>query len=212
MDGADLFEARLEVASFYKAQMAGVILYKARMDGVVLRQAGMERADLRRAHLPWATLRAARLEGANLGWAQLECANLGGALMADAELYKANLRRADVRLAQMTGVSLCRAVMTGVTSAPSATFHGVLFKDVDLTGLPLSQVPIDQSYGDTSVILPAGIMRPPHWPDWDVPVFENDGILTQWRLWRDCTVGYKPPRHPDCRPGFEAPLVVSFEK
>ncbi len=212
MDGADLFEARLEVASFYKARMAGVILYKARMDGVVLRQAAMERADLRRAHLPWATLREARLEGANLGWAQLEYADLGSARMADAGLYKANLRRADVRLAQMTGVSLCRAVVTGVTSAPSATFHGVLFKDVDLTGLPLSQEQIDQSYGDASVILPEGIMPPPHWPDWDMPVFDNDSILTQWRFWRDCPAGYKPPRHPDCSPGFEAPLVVSFAK
>lgn len=212
MDGADLFEARLEVASFFKAQMAGVILYHSHMDGAVLKQAKLEAADLRRARLAWATLRDAQLDGANLGWAQLDGADLGGAQMPNAELYKAKLRGADLRQAQMARVSLCRADLKDATSLATANLKGALLKEIDLTALPLTQAQVDQTFGDTSVILPDGITPPPHWPNWDVPIFEPNGSLNQWRTWCMNPDGYTPSQAPNCQAGFEVPFAVSLAK
>jgi len=52
------------------------------------------------------------------------------------------------------------------------------------------------TFGDASVILPEGVDRPAHWPDWKLPSSGEHGFENEWRKWQDYPKGYTPPPAP----------------
>jgi hypothetical protein len=144
---------------------------KARDDALdALPKRDLSGADLRRADL-----REARMEGADLSGARMEGANLRGARMEGANLY----------VARMEGANLRGARMEGAENLDTALLRGAALGNLDWSGVRVSQAQVDGTFGDGSVILPEGIIRPAHWPEWALPPMGEHGFGTQWRKWRD---------------------------
>lgn len=115
--------------------------HRQRVADLLLRASELVRAGVprRREH------RGADLVGARLRGADLRGANLRGAL-----LIAADLSGADLRLADLIGADLRDADLSGA----------------DLTGAVfLTQPQLTAARGDAATRLPAGLVRPAHWPD-----------------------------------------------
>jgi uncharacterized protein YjbI with pentapeptide repeats len=86
--------------------------------------------------------------GADLVGKDLRRADLRGANLRGAYLIGADLRGADLRMADLIGADLRGADLGGA----------------DLTGcIFLTQPQVDATKGDPSTVLPAPLIRPPHW-------------------------------------------------
>ncbi|NYS23997.1 pentapeptide repeat-containing protein [Rhodobacteraceae bacterium 2376] len=207
MEGADLSQARMEGADLTLARMEGADLSHARMEGAGLRGARMEGASLRGARMEGADLEWARMEGAGLEWARMEGAVLllarmegallGMARMEGADLSGARMEGADLKRARMEGAVLWGARMDSSTSLSAATLRGAALRWVDYSSVPLSEEQVRSCFGDASVIRPEGIAKPDHWPDWELPDFEDHDFDTEWRNWQDNPDSYTPPPNPD---------------
>jgi uncharacterized protein YjbI with pentapeptide repeats len=109
----------------------------------------MVKTELHRVRLDRANLTGANLEKAELGRASLENADLAGANLTRAYLARADLRHAALAGADLTEAELHLADLGGVDLSQA---HG------------LKQTQLDESCGDDSTKLPAGIARPAAWP------------------------------------------------
>lgn len=87
--------------------------------------------------------------GADLAGADLRAVDLRGASLRGALLIGADLRGADLTLADVTGADLRGALLAG-TDLRRALF--------------LTQSQLDAATGDGATRLPAGCVRPAHWP------------------------------------------------
>jgi len=56
---------------------------------------------------------------------------------------------------------------------------------------------VKSTFGDASVILPEGMDRPAHWPDWELPLSGDHAFDTEWEKWRADPDGYTPPPEPE---------------
>ena len=101
--GADLWEARLDLAD-----LTATNLLNATLPGACLKWALLSDAQLRGAYLV-----DARLYGASLYNAQLQGANLGSALLLGADLFDAQLHGANLAKVQMQGAILGGAQLQG---------------------------------------------------------------------------------------------------
>lgn len=145
-----------------------------------MQAATLVNAKLRSAHI-W----NARMEGADLHKAHLEGADLSGARMD----------RADLSYSHLQGAILTDVWMNTETSLYRTDFSGVALKSVDYGTIRISQDQVNASFGDASVILPEGLDRPAHWPDWELDRFQFDD---EWRSWRKNPEAYAlPPRPAD---------------
>ena len=138
LQGARLFEARLQWASLVSSQLQGAELTKAQffkanfrwaqLQGAELGHSNLQRANLEgahlqganidAAHLQQANLKQARLRGADLGnarlkWANLESARLQETFLSNTELQEANLRGASLEKAVLPKAQLQGAILTG---------------------------------------------------------------------------------------------------
>jgi hypothetical protein len=145
LEGANLREAHLERANLRGARLEMANLVDAHLEAAMLSGANLDRANLRGAHLEMADLQDAQLSNAHLGGANLEGARLGGA-----RLNGANLRDACLGDAYLEGVDLKGASLEGASLDTSV-------------GLDMTQ--LGGARGDASTRLPAGLARPPHWPE-----------------------------------------------
>ena len=129
LNGANLYEARLQKAVLVGAHLKGAILMGARLQeaelegarlqGAHLLNAHLQEADLygaklqgavlHGAHLQGAKLTVARLQGAGLSSVHLQGANLWQAWLEGAMLWGARLQGADLRGARLQGSCLCGA-------------------------------------------------------------------------------------------------------
>jgi uncharacterized protein YjbI with pentapeptide repeats len=96
MQGAELWEARMQME----------LLLEARMQGANLREARMQGAYLSKARMQGAVLSEARMQGANLMWARMQGAGLSEARMQGAEFSGAGLDGAILRGANLRSESL----------------------------------------------------------------------------------------------------------
>ncbi|PQO23912.1 hypothetical protein C2I36_05570 [Rhodobacteraceae bacterium WD3A24] len=220
LNGAELFAARMAGANLGETQMEGTELDWAKMQGIRLEDAqmcggsilnaGMEQAVIFRAlmegvHLQFARLVGAQLKGAHLetarlGEADMQGANLTGTRMDDADLGGARLESARLQQARMDGANLALTRMDEHTFLGSATLDCAAARDVDWSSVEIFPDQINSMFGDASVILPADIPRPRHWPEWELPVFAPKGGRTftdEWRKWRDDRDNYPMPPPPD---------------
>ena len=162
------------------ARMQGAVLLLAQMEGAVLIDAQMQGANLGGARMQEADLGEARMLGANLREAQMEGANLFGAWMLGA----------DLSWARMQGANLWAARMDAYTRLDEAEFRGAGLLDLDWSRMPISQGQIDAAFGDGSVILPAGLNRPAHWPQGEL---DEDDFDPEWRKWQSDPAAFTPP-------------------
>ena len=144
----DLSEAVLRRTSFWEAHLEGANFGGAHLEGANFGGAHLERAWLGRAHLESAEFPEAHLEDAKLGNAHFKGANLIGA----------HLQRADLTGAYLEGAELWDAHLEG------AILQGTYLKGTDLRQAHLEGANIHKAWGDAATRLPAGLLRPGHWP------------------------------------------------
>ena len=206
LSGARLSGARMEGSAVFDARLEGAFLTNARMDGAIMFEARMAGADLFMASMEGADLSDTRMQGANARLSRMEDAYLSGARMVNADLQGARLEGANLSRAQMAGAELSEARMEGTTvyearfnkaTSFRATFlRSAALKEVDLSMLDLTQAQLDSAFGDSSVTLPDGLVRPAHWPTWAVPEFGDNSFYDEWHKWRADPAGYTPPPPP----------------
>ncbi|MDU9003595.1 pentapeptide repeat-containing protein [Sedimentitalea todarodis] len=184
----DLGEAQMQGADLWEAQMQGADLNWAQMQGADLREAQMQGADLNWAQMQGADLWRAQMQGADLREAQMQGADLREAQMQGADLREAQMQGADLREAQMQGANLWRAQMDGTTNLSAATLRGAALRLVDCSDIIITQDQIDSIFGDQTVILHKGLIRP-DWPEIDE--FDWAGFESQWRAWQ-AEIGFDP--------------------
>ncbi|OOY10965.1 hypothetical protein BMG00_14550 [Thioclava marina] len=129
--------------------------------------------------------------------------DLRGSNLQNADLSSAILSGARLNKTRMEGADLRRARMDTSTSLSAATFQGAALRDVDYHDVELTADQISAAFGDASVILPEGVPRPAHWPEWELPIFTDDDpndFYTQWRKWQADPEAYVPPPPPDPAP------------
>ncbi|EEW25121.1 pentapeptide repeat-containing protein [Rhodobacter ferrooxidans] len=217
MEGADLGQVRMEAATLEKARMEGAILVYAALDGAFLREVRLEGADLMSARMEGAKLPLARMEGANLMMAKLEGAQLLWARLEKAELGFAHMEGADLRrarldgaflglarleggileLARLDGADLRQTRMNARTKLSKAALSGAVFREVDYSTVLISQDQINATFGDGSVVLPAPLTRPAHWPQ---QALDFGGFDTEYQKWQSDPAAYTPPPEPASQP------------
>jgi uncharacterized protein YjbI with pentapeptide repeats len=163
LEGADLREARLKDASLNgarlegadlaHARLEGAVLWGAQLEGVILAAAELKGADLRGARLEGADLREARLEGADLGYARLEGAVLQQARLDGADLAHARLEGAFLRETSLEAANLWEAQLEGAFLI-GARLKGAVLSAADFTGTTLNQGQIAGAIGDADTVLP----------------------------------------------------------
>ncbi|MCP3969446.1 MAG: pentapeptide repeat-containing protein [Rhodobacteraceae bacterium] len=188
MQGADLSVTQMQGAKLIRAQMQGANLFGARMQGAYLGGAQMQGASLSGAQMQGANLFEARMQGANLIRAQMQGANLFEAQMQGADLTRAQLQGANLLRAQMQGVRLWMAQFDGKTDFTIADVRYAAVKSEDFENVNLSQSQVNSLFGDGSVTLPAGLIRPEHWSEEDLDL---EDFLEQWHAWQR-QQGYDP--------------------
>jgi len=191
---ADLSAKRLDAAD---AVFSGAALAGARMEGAHLMGARLEGTDFLGARMEGAILIETRMEGADFYKARMEGATLVFARMAGAVLLEALMQGGgNFSYARMDGAEFSKARMEGA-DLTDATFEGASLKDVDCSDVKITAEQVKSTFGDASVILPEGVDRPAHWPDWELPFIGDNSFDTEWRKWQADPEGYVPPQKPD---------------
>lgn len=203
IEGANLIRARLEGAILNDVRLDGSDLGGTQLGGGRISQASLEGAVLMSANLAGASLGETRLEGADMRWAQLANASLISAKLERADLWQTGLASAEFMWARLEGADLEEAHMAWLsfwearfdanTNLRGADLSEVIFRGVDLSSVAISVDQVKASFGDASVVLPNGIDRPGHWPDWEL-VFEE--FHEEWRRWQSDPDSYTPPKKP----------------
>jgi hypothetical protein len=103
-------------------------------------------------------LAGADLTGAMLRFATLTGADLGGACLTGADLMHARLDRARLARADLTDAMLDNADLTGA-SLDGAVLVGASLRNVR----NLTQMQVEQAFGDASTLLPAALVPPREW-------------------------------------------------
>ena len=195
----DLTGANLQAADLKGANLSGAKLGDAKLDGADLRDARMEGADLSFAQMVYAGLQNARLSGADLTRARLEGARLLRSRMECAGLHQARMEGADLMITRMDGADFEGAKLDGQSDLDTVFALGAQVRNANWTDANWSQEQIHSMFGDASVTLPNDIIRPPHWPDWELRPFDfsENGFHTQWKKWRADPESYPPPPKPE---------------
>ncbi len=211
LEGAILHKTRLARADLSQAHLEGADLAEAQLQNATLSHAHMEGANLKSAHLDGADLTGVRFEGADLGLAGFEEARLKQARFEGADLRKAHFERADLNQALMEGVDLTGAHLEGArldharleaaclrkvswdasTSLAGTNFRLAAIAEANLTNVKLNPAQINAMFGDGTVVLPAGVARPVHWP---VSPLHHADFRREWQKWQHDPAAYVPPQ------------------
>jgi uncharacterized protein YjbI with pentapeptide repeats len=213
LDGADLRGASLRSAQLWKTSLRDAQLWTADLTEADLREADLQRADLSQAKFQEANLAGTRLVEANLHQADLtgadlENANLENALLGEANLQGVDLGGANLQGANLNQTNLRRTNLEGVRwdnviNLASAHLNGASMRDLDATDIGFTQYQLNQVFTDASLIQPARLQRPGHWPD---SVLNDATFHTERRLWLNNPAHYLPPQdrdQPDAHPESE---------
>lgn len=208
--GSNLFSARLEWANLSSANLGEADLTGAFLSRSNLSNASLDSAKLGGARLDAAILLGARLEGADLTGAWLVGANLGGARLNRANLNRIRLEGAvlngsifedaDLRGAHLEGVTLTEAIFKNanlrgarlfgksdtVIDISKNSFKSSLvgyagFRFIDMRNANLLDIlELDSSFGDGTVEMKIGELRPCQWADIEL---SEEEFLGRWKGW-----------------------------
>jgi len=164
LSGTDLREADLSGANMTEADLSRTRLAEAILKGADFTKAMLIRADLQGANLSSARLTKAELPRANLSNAILVDSNLEKAELGRAVLVHANLTRAILKRAYLARSDLRQAQLSNADLTDAELYLA------DLRGADLSQVlglveaQLEETCGDDTTKLPAGLAAPRSWP------------------------------------------------
>ena len=193
MQGADLSGAELQGADLSGAELQGAVLSGAKMQGADLSGADMQGADLSRAEMQGADLAFADMQGADLGGAELQKANFKATRLQGTAFSREHIPGVYLYFGQYQWLGK-EAAGVAVHVSKDATGTSMISSiDPEITKLrfvDLSEAAFDgytdlrNSFGDRTVILPLGVLRPCQWgkPDEDLSEFE---FMGRWRGWVD---------------------------
>ena len=171
----------------YRLDLRETCLQGADMQGLDFAHAQLDGACLQEASLRGAKLEAASLWGANLQEASLWRANLQGAF-----LYKAKMQNADLRWSNLQKTQLRRAELQDANFVHADLENAAAIEN-DFSETNILQNQINSMFGDASVILPEGIIRPAHWATEKLDVFT---YLERWHEWLKSRASTPPPNKP----------------
>jgi uncharacterized protein YjbI with pentapeptide repeats len=196
LDGADLRGASLRSTQLWKTSLRDTQLWTADLTEADLQRADLSQTKFQEANLAGTRLVEANLHHADLSGADLENTNLENALLSEtnlqgadlggANLQGANLDQTNLRLTNLEGVR-----WNNVINLASAHLNGASMRDLDATDIGFTQYQLNQVFTDASLIQPAGLQRPGHWPD---SVLDDAIFHTERRLWLSDPAHYLPPQ------------------
>jgi len=222
---ADLEYKNFSNASFFRSQMQVAFCRGADLSGSNFRYTQLTAAQAQKANLSKANLELADLSHAELTDAVLsDCTmsdthfvrtNLKGAELwfcknKNNEMRRAFFMESDLKGALMGGDLLGVAFSLRVRPDESIprNIYGVGFRECRIAGTRRifgdihheSAIPAEwlgkKTFGDASVILPEGMDRPAHWPDWEMPLDGPHAFHPEWRKWQADPERYVPPPSP----------------
>ncbi len=187
--GVQLQDGRIDLrrANLQRFDLQGLDFSTARLEMARLEAADLEGANLVKANLRWANLKEADLGEAYLGGANLEEVHLEGANLFHVHLEGAGLWQAHLERANFTGAHLDEK-----TSLAGASIQSGVVSHVDWSNVWIMQEQLNSLFGDASVILPAGRVRPSHWPNTVLKSYLFHGELEYWRA---DPASYLPPQN-----------------
>lgn len=190
------------------ANLDGTKLNGARLDWVELNGASLKSTKLNRAEIKLTWLTRARLDGAELCNAQIKnsnfaLANLGKAKLIGADLTASRFKGAflaggHLEAAKLQAANFSDVLFDGTTFNEQTDFSriqsiaGAAFIRVDLSGVHSLEKIVSTAIGDASVVLPADIEPPAHWPSFRMgpPAFSREA-----ERYRSNPDTYVPPQH-----------------
>jgi hypothetical protein len=182
--GAWFSGAQMQGANLWNARLQGATLTKTQLQGAGFSNTGLQGASLAGAHLQGASFYRSHLQGAMLPRAHLEGTDLHEAQMQGAILNLAQLQGASLRQTQLQGVEFGRAAIDEGTVFEDASLGPmeIRFRDLSLTPSLLTALRpvLDTCFGDSSVILPADVPRPAHWPPVAIEGWEFSEEYDKW--------------------------------
>lgn len=131
----------------------------------------------------------ARAQGADFTFVQAQ----------GADFRFAQAKRADFSYANAQGADFSGATFNSETRFTAAKFFLAAVKSCHFGGTEIRAAQVAGTFGDATTTLPDGMARPVHWPDWDLPLYdENDenDFDKQRRKWQRQGTAYVPPKKP----------------
>lgn len=216
--GVLIGDAKLDGAKLSRALFVGV-----RFSHNSLIAANMEETQLTGAHFA----RYCKLEGASLIGADLTDAYFSEAALDNAVFTRSTIDCITINDSSLEFGTMIAAKGRGVQLGDTSFFHSkfgivdfsyslfdganhflenlsrksrleyVAFRDLNICGVVVSRIGLNGFFGDASVILPAGVSRPDHWPVWDLPWQGAHAFDVEWRKWQTDPEGYRPPPKPE---------------
>ncbi len=216
MEGSEIYEASLQSGTFMHAKidgsnaagvkLDGAILADAQLEGAYLGNARIRMADLTRSSLEGASLAFARAElssfrSANMKWTSLLRTLMNGADLSEANLDGAFLEQTDLHGTRLSGARMKYSLIWGARLEAASDTVGLVLSgaaahDVSLESLNPAEQRYSEMFADASVTLPFGVMRPDHWPTWELQWHGENGFRSEVNKWRADPAGYVPPLPP----------------
>lgn len=197
--GADLSYAHMPHAYCQRTRFAGANLTATRLQGADLRSAQAQSALLFLTRLEKTELMGSRLDGARVTSSNLVSCNLAFAVLACASFVKCRLPSSDLTESRCDGTEFREILLDARTSFVRASIRCASLKDFDFSFLPPALLTADQintAFGDASVVRPANIERPSHWPDWKLPWAQQPSFSQEYQEWLSSPTTYTPPKKP----------------
>ena len=197
LEGANFSNTNLVGANFHFAILDGATMSYTRLDNAYMIDCSLEGASLSESYLAGAELIRANLNGAFLIDSALISASLWNAKIEGAWLGGALLEGANINGARLQGSDLLGVRTNSFTKTQGTDFTGSALKRLVVGDTRYSSEQIQSMFGDASAILPEGMERPSHWPDWELPFDDEHDFRTEWCKWQENPEAYRPPPKPE---------------
>ena len=180
------YRVDLSGSNFRSTSISDLLRSKKVLSGAFFMDCNAQDVRLCRCLLRCAIILDGSFDGADFSEAEMQ-----GAWLAETSLEGAKFDNSCLHEAYFFGLKLDRH-----TSFKGAQLDGAALRSINLSAVELTQEQISSAFGDASVILPKGIFRPEHWPDWELPSEGEDNYNIQRSKWLDDPEGYRPPPKP----------------
>ncbi len=201
--GARLDRAQLQGANLYGTQLHGASLSKAQMQGAYLVKAQMQGAWLHTVQMQGARLSIAQMQGAKFFSAEMQGAEFDAAQMQNAVLKHTQMQGTQLLWTDLSGARLVDVAVNAATELLSCSLLAARLKEIDFGPYPAIAAQIADAFpslfADATVILPAEVRRPAHWPDWamEISSFDSEADFdTEYAKWLASPSTYIPPPPP----------------
>ncbi len=173
-------KANLNGAQFIRASMARANLSFARLGSTDFTLAIMDRVDLTEAALQFTHFVESQLIGARIVYEPEGVVPANRVFFINSKLQHA----------------LIEGDLTHGFILKGSSIEQVAFRNATLPSEIGENSVLSRTFGDATTPLNTQLLRPKHWPDWELPDKGANSFETEWRKWQAKHDTYTPPPKP----------------